>query len=344
MKKNLLGLTREELEQFVVSLGQKPFRSRQIMKWIYAKGASDFDVMTDISVPLRDKLKEVACIGGIDTLERISSPDGSVKYAFRLSDGNIIESVLIFDAPRVTVCLSSQVGCPLGCLFCATGRAGFVRNLTSGEIVDQIIQIKKDIPGKRITNLVFMGMGEPLLNYDNLTRALRVITSDFGLSIGARHINVSTVGIPDRMRALADDGFRVKLAISLNATTNETRSRLKPINEKYSIEKLLSAASYFAHRSKRWVTFEYVLIKGMNDSIEDASRLAGLIEDIPSKVNLIPYNPIEGVDLCPPSLEVVERFQRILLDNHITATIRFSKGTAISAACGQLSGRLKKRN
>ncbi|RKZ34492.1 hypothetical protein DRQ19_00975, partial [bacterium] len=146
MKKNLLGLTREELEQFVVSLGQKPFRSRQIMKWIYAKGASDFDVMTDISVPLRDKLKEVACIGGIDTLERISSPDGSVKYAFRLSDGNIIESVLIFDAPRVTVCLSSQVGCPLGCLFCATGRAGFVRNLTSAEIVDQIIQIKKDIP------------------------------------------------------------------------------------------------------------------------------------------------------------------------------------------------------
>ncbi|MCD6098466.1 23S rRNA (adenine(2503)-C(2))-methyltransferase RlmN [bacterium] len=344
MKENLLGLTREEIERFVVSLGQKPFRGRQIMKWIYGKGVFDFDVMTDISVPLRDNLKEVACIEGIELAERVSSPDGSVKYAFRLSDGNIIESVLIFDASRVTVCLSSQVGCPLGCLFCATGKVGFVRNLTSGEIVDQIIQIKKDIPGKRVTNLVFMGMGEPLLNYDNLVRALRVITSEFGLSIGARHINVSTVGIPDRIRALADEGFRVKLAISLNATTNETRSRLMPINEKHPIEELLSAASYFARKSKRWVTFEYVLIRGINDSVEDASRLAGLIEDIPSKVNLIPYNPIEGVDLSRPSLEVVERFQRVLLDNHITATIRFSKGTAISAACGQLSGRLKKRN
>jgi len=339
-KVNLKGLPQQELEKFFVSLGEKPFRARQVMKWIYGKNETDFNRMTDLSVPLRSKLSEVAVIKSIKLVERLKSKDDSEKFVFELEDGERIESVFIPTKERQTLCISTQAGCPMGCLFCATGKIEYKRNLTAFEIIDQLIQVGV-FTGMHgyISNVVFMGMGEPLLNLPAVVDAIRIMLSDFGFKMGARKITVSTCGLPEKIRELADTGLRVKLAISLNAPTDAIRKRLMPATAK--VEDIISAAKYYAEKTGRWVTFEYVLISGVNDKIEHAKKLKELIEGVPAKVNLIPYNPIPGVQFKPPDTKTILRFQAYLFENHITAIIRESRGQDILGACGQLG---QKRN
>jgi 23S rRNA (adenine2503-C2)-methyltransferase len=350
-KKNLKGLTLSELQDFVESLGEKKYRAKQIFAWLYGKCAQSFDEMTDISKEFRDVLGQVAVVENIDLADKeISRKDGTSKFLFRLSDGLKIESVLIppeGNSParekRLTLCISTQVGCPLDCKFCATGTMGLLRNLTVGEILDQLIQVQKTSP-RRITNIVFMGMGEPMLNYENVMSAVEIINSDDSFNIGARHITISTAGYADKIRQLADERRTVKLALSLHSLDNEIRSRLMPINKKYDVDDLLDALEYYYSKTRMRPTFEYILFDGVNDSRSDIQRFVKVSKRFPCKVNVIPFHSIEfvhptgfGATLRATPREKMNRFVQALREAHITVMIRSSAGDDINAACGQLA-------
>lgn len=335
---NLKGLWIEELESFLDKLGEKKYKAKQLAKWIYNKGVTDFEEMTDLSKELRRKLSEVAYIGKLKlTRKQVSKIDQTEKFLLELFDGKRIETVLMREKNRVTVCISTQVGCALNCIFCATGKSGFERNLSAGEIVDQIIAVKGYLKeDEKVTNVVIMGMGEPLLNYENTVKAIRIIQSELGLSISAKRITLSTAGIVPGIHQLADEGLKIKLALSLNAPDDELRRKLMPITKKYPLSEVLEALKYYAKKNDIRMTFEYVLIKTVNDSEEQALKLANLIRGIPCKINLIPYNPIKECPYKKPDEETLMKFRDILYPRAPAVTLRRSKGEDIQAACGQL--------
>ncbi len=330
-------LTLRDLEGFVSELGQERYRARQLIKWLYQKGANNFDEMTDLSKSLRETLNRVAFISTLTPNRIETSEDGSKKFLFFLMDGNSVESVLIPDGSRLTLCISTQVGCPLNCQFCLTGKMGFIRNLTPSEMLNQILSVQREVVSqRRITNIVLMGMGEPLANYDNTIKAIEIMQYDTGLDLSGRRVTLSTAGLIPEMERLMTTGLRFQLAVSLNAADNDTRSSLMPINKSHSLKQVLEICRRFPLRPRERVTFEYVLIDGVNDSTHDALRLVRLIKDIPCKVNLIPLNESPELEFRRPSDERIHEFQRILLERHITCIIRKSRGGDISAACGQL--------
>lgn len=339
-KTDILELSREQLIAWLAERKIEKYRADQILKWVYLRQADSFERMTDISKDIRILLSQQFDIGRLAVERTESSRDGSRKYLFKLKDGKFIESVLIPERDHFTLCVSSQVGCAQDCLFCLTATGGLERNLSRGEIIAQVRDIKNELDDPmRLTNIVFMGMGEPLANYKNLVSAIGVITdTDRGLRLAGRRVTVSTAGLVPRLLDLGRD-TRVNLAVSLNATDNDTRTRLMPINRKYPLENLLEACRQYSPASGRRITFEYILIKGMNDSAKDARRLAKLLQPIRCKINLIPYNPHEGCDFDRPSEEDIQAFYRILFDKNYTVIIRRSKGEDISAACGQLRAR-----
>jgi 23S rRNA (adenine2503-C2)-methyltransferase len=341
-KTDIKELNKDEIIAWLTGRAIKSYRVSQILKWTYLRQADSFEIMTDLSKELRNLLSLHFTIARLEKIHVETSQDGARKYLFKLRDGNHIESVLIPERNHYTLCISSQVGCAHGCRFCRTAQRGFIRNLTRGEIVAQVRDVLNDLDDvKRLSNIVFMGMGEPLANYDNLIGAIETITdSDVGLKFSNRRVTVSTAGLAPKLSKLGRDS-RVNLAISLNATDNKTRDMIMPINRKYPIEKLIEACRLFPLGPGRRITFEYVLIKGVNDSIEDAERLVSLLKPIKSKINLIPFNEHEGSEFLRPEDSVINRFQEILIKNHYTAIIRHSKGEDISAACGQLSGNWK---
>ncbi len=336
--KELVGMLPDEMEQFVSSLGERPFRARQLMTWIYKKGVTDIGEMTDLSGSFRLILSQNARAGVPSVKKLTADADGTVKFLLELSDGVVIESVIIPDEERTTLCVSSQAGCALGCAFCMTGRLGLIRNLTAGEIVGQVLAARSHLKthGGALTNIVFMGMGEPLLNYEEVRRALTIILSDWGLSFSWRHVTVSTAGIPDIMMRLGAEVL-VNLAVSLNAPDEETRGRIMPINGKYPLNTLMASLAAYPLKRGRRITLEYVLLSGVNDSDDHARALVRLVKGIPVKINLIPFNPFPGADFTRPGDERVARFQEILIASHLFAVIRKSKGAHIAAACGQLA-------
>jgi 23S rRNA (adenine2503-C2)-methyltransferase len=339
-KLNLKGLWIEELEQLLGKLSEKKYKAKQLAKWIYNKGVSDFEQMTDLSKKLRRKLSEVAYIDKPKLVKKQTSRiDQTEKFLFELCDGKRIETVLMREGERITVCVSTQVGCALNCIFCATGKMGFERNLSAGEIVDQIIAVKEYLQeDEKITNIVIMGMGEPLLNYENTVKAIRIIQSELGLSISAKRITLSTAGIIPQIYRLADENLKIKLALSLNAPNDELRKKLMPITKKYSLSKVLEALKHYAKINDTRITFEYVLIKDVNDSEEQAKDLAKLVRGIPCKINLIPYNPIRNCPYKKPDEETLQKFRDTLYPRAPAVTLRKSKGEDIQAACGQLKG------
>ncbi len=337
-KINLLGSSLAELEQIATDLGDKPFKGRQLFKWLYNIGQYDFGKMTNLSLHLREKLNEKYIFEGLNIIERKTSRDDTEKLLFRLDDNKLIETVVIPEASNNTICVSSQAGCALGCRYCATGQLGFGRDLSVGEMIGQLLSVKNIFGDDAIGNIVFMGMGEPLLNYDNLITTIEIITAELGLSIPARKITVSTSGIVPQIHALADSGLKVNLAISLNSAFEEKRKKLMPVANKYSLDKLFEAARYFARKRKKMITFEYILFRGFNDSLTDAKKLAEKIKGIPCKINLLAYNPVEGLDYSRPTDEQVDYFAGILNRMASVVTVRKSRGTDISAACGQLAG------
>lgn len=334
-KTNLKTLSKKELESFIKELRLPAFRTRQLLHWIYEKRAQSVGEITEFSKELRERLSQSAYISNLDVLRRQISKDGTEKFLFRLEDGDSIESVLIPDKDRLTLCISSQVGCAMRCRFCLTGKMRLKRDLKAHEIVDQVISVARLIAPRVITNIVFMGMGEPLENFQEVAESLRRM-AEF-MKISKRRITLSTSGIVPGIEGLAGTGIpRVNLAISLNATTDEVRSSLMPVNRKYSLKTLLDACRRFPLEPRRRITFEYVLLEGVNDSEDDAKRLVKLLRGIPCKINLIPFNPHEGSEFRPSPDGAVARFQDILLHGNITALIRKSKGRDILAACGQL--------
>ncbi len=328
----------ETLKVFINDLGEMPYRAKQIMQGIYRHNYSSFSQLTVLPKTLRERLEEVCYIGTLCPEDIKTSKDGTQKYLFRLEDGNKIESVLIPEKDYFTLCISTQVGCAQGCRFCLTGKRGFSRNLTTSEIVNQILGVKESIPeGNRLTNVVLMGMGEPLVNYTNTLEALRIVTDSEGLGFSKRRVTLSTVGLVPEMERLGND-TDVNLAVSLNAPNNEIRGSLMPINKKYPIEKLIKACKSYPLSRRRRITFEYVLIRDINDSDDCAHELARLLRGIRCKINLIPLNEHPSLKLRRPKDETVLRFQEILIENHYTVLIRESRGADIFAACGQLYG------
>jgi 23S rRNA (adenine2503-C2)-methyltransferase len=337
-KIDLKGLLLPEFEEIILSWGEKRYRARQLMLWLYHKRATSFEQMTDISKSFRSRLEELAYISFPKILAKEqSSIDETTKYLFELDDGEKIESVLMYDSDRVTCCVSTQIGCQQGCAFCATGNSGFSRNLTVSEIINQVMAIEADLgEGKSVTNVVLMGMGEPFCNYDNVIKAVKLMNASEGLMIAGRKITISTSGLIPEIRRFTGERTQIGLAISLNATTDEIRSKLMPVNRRYPIAEVLFACKEWAITINRWLTVEYILMKDINDSQSDARRLVKLLHGIPSKVNLIVYNPVEGLPFMRPDGDKVEKFRQILADAHFVAPIRESKGIDISAACGQL--------
>lgn len=333
--------TANEAEDWMTAIGEKPYRARQVRAWVFSRGVSDFAQMTDLSKSFRETIAQKAIVTQIKEVKRDVSVDGTIKFLFGLDDGATIESVYMPGADRVTLCISTQVGCKLNCKFCLTGKNGFTRNLSAAEIVDQLIQVKNRVPGGRVTNLVLMGMGEPLDNYDATVKALRIITEPDLNLIGARKITLSTAGVVPAILRLADDFSKVKLAVSLNAPTNEKRNQIMPINKKYPIESLMAALKNWPLPHGRRITFEYVLLGGFNDSDADAVELCKVTRGIASKINLIPYNPCPGLPFERPSLERVEGFRSVLIKNNRTVTVRESRGSDILASCGQLRQAVK---
>jgi 23S rRNA (adenine2503-C2)-methyltransferase len=339
-KINILELSKDRFVSWLEERHIESYRAAQVFKWIYLRQADRFDLMTDIAKDIRTLLEDHFTIDRLQIENIETSKDGSRKYLFTLKDGNCIESVLIPERDHYTLCTSSQVGCAQGCRFCLTARGGLQRNLSKAEIVSQVRDVKNVLDdSKPLSNVVFMGMGEPLANYKNLVAAIEIITdSRFGLGFAGRRVTVSTAGLVPRLVSLGRD-TKVNLAVSLNAADNHTRDRLMPINRKYPIEKLLEACRIFPLTGGRRITFEYVLLKNVNDSNEDARRLAKLLRPIKSKINLIPFNSHEGCPFQRPDEDAIVRFQNILIDRNYTVIIRRSKGQDISAACGQLRAR-----
>jgi 23S rRNA (adenine2503-C2)-methyltransferase len=349
-KVNLLGLDRQALEAFFVQLGEKPFRARQLMKWVYHQGVADFDLMTDLGKGLREKLKAQAEVRPPEVLTEQLSEDGTRKWLLRMDASNNIETVLIPDDERGTLCISSQVGCAMDCSFCATGKQGFNRNLTAAEIIGQVWMVNQRLgakPGsdRAITNIVFMGMGEPLANYKHVLTAIKVLVDDFGYGHSKRRVTVSTSGLVPTMYKLAED-CDVALAVSLHAPTDPLRDVLVPINKVHPIEELMQACRRYVdakdHRHVH-VTFEYVMLEGVNDSLEHARQLAQVVKDVPCKVNLIPFNSFPGTQYRRSPQPAIDRFAELLWQKGIVTITRRTRGDDIDAACGQLAGKVKDR-
>jgi 23S rRNA (adenine2503-C2)-methyltransferase len=338
-KIDLKSLSKDDVESFIKDAGLPSFRSRQILHWIYERYAQSLDEITELSKKLREELAERAYISNLTLLNRMTSHDGTEKFLFGLEDGETIESVLIPDEERLTLCISSQVGCAMGCVFCLTGKSGLKRNLGPHEIIDQVISVNRMILPRRITNIVLMGMGEPLANFDNVVEALRRMTGV--MVISPRRITLSTAGIVPRIAELGQLGLKVNLAISLNATTDSVRDVIMPINKTYPIKALLDTCRKLPLQQTRKITFEYVMLKDINDSTADAKRLVRLLHGIQSKINLIPFNPYSDCEYERPDDIAVLLFQEILAKAEVTVIIRKSKGWDILAACGQLKARYK---
>jgi 23S rRNA (adenine2503-C2)-methyltransferase len=341
-KISIKHLTFDELKTKLGNMGLKGYRAGQITSWIYQHYAISFEEMTNIAKAERDRLAAAFSLTALPLLQAERSSDGTRKFLFGLEDSHTIESVLIPDDDRKTLCISSQVGCQQACRFCLTGQGGFMRNLLFFEIADQVLEVSrilKDEGARGITNIVLMGMGEPLANFDEVIKAIRVITSDRALGFSGRRLTLSTDGLVPEMEALGRADVKVNLAVSLNATTDETRDRIMPVNRRYPLKDLLAACRRFPLEPRRRITFEYVLLKGVNDSEDDALRLTRLLKGIKCKVNLIPFNPFPGSDFKRPDDAAVKLFQKILQDRHYTALVRESRGRDISAACGQLRER-----
>ena len=347
-QRNLLDLDRRDLEAFFVDLGEKPFRATQVMKWLYHERVTDFAAMTNLSKALRERLAECAEIRLPEIVLDQASQDGSHKWLIRLDSGNSIETVFIPEPDRGTLCVSSQIGCPLDCSFCATAQQGFNRNLTVAEIIGQVWQASQALGDarngeRRITNIVLMGMGEPLLNFANVVKATDLMQDDLAFGISKRRVTLSTAGVVPALYRLREVS-EVSLAVSLHAPTDALRNQLVPLNRKYPIAELLAACqAYIAGKPHRRITWEYVLLDGVNDSDAHAHALAGLIRRIPSKVNLIPFNPFPDTRYRRSSPVVIARFQAILIDHGLTTVIRKTRGDDIAAACGQLAGQVLAR-
>ena len=333
--KNIKDYNLEDLKQEMLSIGEKPYRAEQIFKWIYIDKVKSFEEMTNLSLELRKKLEENYTMCNFKILKKQESSDGTKKYLFDVLDGNAIESVLMEYNSWKTICVSSQIGCKMGCKFCASTGIPFVRNLTSGEIVEQILAVEQDIQG-RISNVVFMGIGEPLDNYENVIKAIKIINNPKGINIGARHISVSTSGLVPRIYDLANENIQCTLSISLHATTDEKRSSMMPINNRYNIAELMQACRDYIKITNKRISFEYALAKDNNDNLEDAKELVNLLKGMICHVNLIPINKIENGKFTKSSNENIIKFRDYLNEHGIVATIRRELGSDIDAACGQL--------
>jgi len=343
---NIKSLTKEELDEFCSELGLKRFRSDQIVQWLYQKGAKSFDEMTNLSLDLRENLKNVATLQSLTLANAQIAKDGTVKYLFKLHDGHHIESVLIPElhhdgtADRLTVCVSSQVGCVFGCSFCATGKMGFFRNLTPGEILDQLLYINDyafSRYGKKITNVVYMGMGEPLNNYKSVIGSAEIVCDPLSIDLSPRRVTISTVGLTKQVKMLGKEEQPYNLAISLHAATDEKRNRIMPINQTLNLKSLKEALLFYHENTGKQITYEYLLFDEFNDSKEDAKYLAGIAQWIPSKVNIIMYNDVAGVALKRAREERLNRFLQALTQEGVLATVRRSRGDDIDAGCGQLA-------
>jgi len=347
-KLNLLGVPQAALETFFSDHGEKPFRARQVMQWIHQRQADDFESMTDLSKSLRVHLDEVATISLPRQISEQRSTDGTIKWLFESGAGQAVESVFIPEAGRGTLCISSQVGCALDCAFCATGAQGFNRNLSTAEIIGQVSYANRVLPKREsgddaISNVVFMGMGEPLANYRNIIPALDLLTSDFGFGLSRRRVTVSTSGIVPQLNKLAED-CNVALAVSLHAPNDELRDKLVPINKMHPIRELLDACwRYAASHANRFITFEYVMLRDVNDSLAHADQLVTLLRGKPAKVNLIPFNPFAGNEYRRSGAETIRKFQGRLRERGLVATTRKTRGDDIDAACGQLAGKVSDR-
>lgn len=338
-KVDLKSLTLEQLEQFLVDLGKQKYRAKQILHWIYQRQVTDFALMTDMAKVFRAELAERAFISVWQPEAVEESRDGTKKYLLRLDDGESVEAVRIpMDEGRATLCISTQVGCAMQCQFCLTGTFGLTRNLTVAEIVNQVCAAQADAP---ISNIVLMGMGEPLHNLDNVVNALQIIYQDDGLGFGSRRVTLSTSGLVPQIAELAER-IKVQLAVSLNASTDEVRDQLMPINKKYPLAELLKACREYTNKTRQKITFEYILIRDVNDSIPDAKRLVKLLHGLSCKINLIAFNEHEGSEFQCPDESTINAFQEYLMDRQIITMRRASKGQDISAACGQLKGKLDK--
>ena len=333
--KNIKNYTFEELKEELKALGEKPFRAEQIFHWLYVEKVKSFDEMTNLSIELREKLKQNYTMCNFNVIRKLESADGTKKYLFDVLDENAIETVLMEYHHGKTICVSSQIGCKMGCKFCASTGIPFIRSLTAGEIVEQLIAVEQDT-GDRISNIVFMGIGEPLDNYDNVIKAIHIINHPKGLNIGARHISVSTSGLVPRIYDLAKENIPCTLSISLHATNNEKRSSMMPVNNAYKIEELIQACKDYIKVTNRRISFEYALAKDNNDNLEDAKELVKLLKGMLCHVNLIPINKIENGKYTKSTNENIIKFRDYLNDHGIVATIRRELGSDIDAACGQL--------
>ncbi|HEX9627918.1 MAG TPA: 23S rRNA (adenine(2503)-C(2))-methyltransferase RlmN [Acidiferrobacterales bacterium] len=347
-KTNLLGLDPQALQAFFVALGEKPFRARQVLQWIHHYGAADFDAMSNLGKELRARLAERAAIVAPEIVLDRQAADGTRKWLLKLADGNCIETVFIPEADRGTLCVSSQVGCTLNCSFCSTGHQGFNRNLDAHEIIAQLWvanrALGRDPKGERIiTNVVLMGMGEPLLNFDNVVAAMRIMLDDMGYGLSRRRVTLSTAGVVPMLNRLRE-ACPVSLAVSLHAPTDALRNELVPLNRKYPIAELLAACRrYVAGDGRRRITFEYVMLDGVNDSLEHARQLVALLRDVPSKVNLIPFNPFPAARYRRSDRATIDRFRDVLMQAGLMTVTRKTRGDDIDAACGQLAGRVQDR-
>jgi 23S rRNA (adenine2503-C2)-methyltransferase len=329
---DLLSLSAQDLELFVLALGQPAYRVAQIFAWLH-RGAS-IDEMTNLPQPVRGRIKDLAVAGTLARVETRVAPDGTAKFAFRTWDEHVVESVFIPHADHNTVCVSSQIGCAYGCPFCATGQQGLVRSLTAGEIVEQVVRVQREQGTRRVRNVVFMGMGEPLANYQAVLRAVRLLNQAGGLHIGARHIAISTCGLPAEIRELAGEGLQLNLSISLHGATDEVRSQLVPVNRTHPLAEVMEAARHYARVTGRKVSFEYTVVPGVNDSAEQAKLLAGLVRGLPAMVNVIPRNPRAGGGA--PETRPAQTFAAQLRELGLEVAVRHSRGAEVVGACGQL--------
>ena len=340
---DIRDLSPEDIKSFFITNKEKPFRGRQVFEWLWKKQCASFEDMTDLSKTCRELLKINFTFQKATPVKTLESADGTVKIAFGLFDGSIIEGVLIPSGGRFTACVSSQVGCPLACVFCATGMLGFKRNLTAGEIFDQVAYLDKlafertNSPAG-LSNIVYMGMGEPLLNYENVKKSIEMITSADGMGMSPQRITVSSLGIPKMIKKFADDDMKFHLAVSLHSAGNEKRNRLLPYNLKHPLDELMEALKYYYRKTGKRFTLEYILFNGINDSLSDARELAAFCKNFPVKINLLEYNPVEGTGLFPSAQEKMTQFADFLEKKNMVVNIRKSRGKDIDAACGQLAG------
>ena len=333
--KNIKEYNLDELQNELLALGEKKYRAEQIFKWIYVDKVKEFDEMTNLSIELREKLKKEYTMCNFKILKKQEASDGTKKYLFDLLDGNAIESVLMEYHHGKTICVSSQIGCKMGCKFCASTGIKFIRSLTCGEIVEQVLAVEQDI-GDKISNIVFMGIGEPFDNYENVMKAIKIINNQKGLNIGARHISISTSGLVPMIYKFADEELQCTLSISLHATNDEKRSSMMPINNRYNIKELMEACKYYINKTNKRISFEYALAKDNNDNLDDAKELVKLLKGMLCHVNLIPINKIENGNYVKSTNENIIKFRDFLNKNGIVATIRRELGSDIDAACGQL--------